>query len=118
MTGATGRSDVPDSDDVRELRLRPPLAEQRAIADYLDAETARIDALIAKKQQLIHLLEERRDKAFGKALSHFGVDLPIDLDPGAMRSLSLPEGWRVAKLSSRVAPTHQRLRRSDSRHSR
>jgi type I restriction enzyme S subunit len=36
-----------------------PLAEQRAIADYLDVETARIDALIAKKQQLIHLLEER-----------------------------------------------------------
>lgn len=37
----------------------PPIAEQRAIADYLDAETARIDALITKKQQLIHLLEER-----------------------------------------------------------
>ena len=37
----------------------PPLAEQRAIADYLDAETTRIDALIAKKQQLIRLLEER-----------------------------------------------------------
>lgn len=37
----------------------PPLAEQRAIADSLDAETARIDALIAKKQQLIDLLNER-----------------------------------------------------------
>jgi len=36
-----------------------PLAEQRMIADYLDAETARIDALIAKKQQLIDLLGER-----------------------------------------------------------
>ena len=36
----------------------PPMAEQRAIADFLDAETARIDALIAKKQQLIRLLEE------------------------------------------------------------
>lgn len=47
-------------DDLRSLPvLHPPLAEQRAIADYLDAETARIDALIAKKQQLIHLLEER-----------------------------------------------------------
>lgn len=37
----------------------PPLEEQRAIADYLDVETARIDSLIGKKQQLIHLLEER-----------------------------------------------------------
>jgi type I restriction enzyme S subunit len=39
--------------------------QQRAIADFLDAETARIDALIAKKRQLAHLLgarykEERR----------------------------------------------------------
>jgi hypothetical protein len=76
------------------------LPEQRAIADYLDAETARIDALMAKKEQLIHLLEERRESAFDKALSHFGVDLPVDLDPGAMRSLSLPEPWRIAKLSS------------------
>ncbi len=44
--------------------VAPPMAEQRAIADYLDAETARIDALITKKQQLIHLLEERRWRTF------------------------------------------------------
>ena len=36
----------------------PPLGEQRAIADYLDTETARIDALITKKRHLITLLEE------------------------------------------------------------
>ena len=51
--------------------LMPPLAEQRAIADYLDAETARIDALIAKKQQLIHLLEERLAAAIDDALDGF-----------------------------------------------
>jgi type I restriction enzyme, S subunit len=39
--------------------LRPNLGEQRAIADYLDAETARIDALIAKKRQMAELLAER-----------------------------------------------------------
>jgi type I restriction enzyme S subunit len=37
----------------------PPLVEQRAIADYLDRETARIDALIAAKQRLLVLLDER-----------------------------------------------------------
>ena len=47
-------------DDMLAVKLpRPLLEEQRAIADYLDAETTRIDALIAKKQQLIHLLDER-----------------------------------------------------------
>lgn len=46
--------------DLRTLPvLHPPLIEQRVIADFLDSETARIDALVAKKQQLITLLEER-----------------------------------------------------------
>jgi type I restriction enzyme S subunit len=38
--------------------VTPPIAVQRAIADYLDAETARIDALIEKKQQMRDLLAE------------------------------------------------------------
>lgn len=37
----------------------PPRNQQEAIADFLDAETARIDALIAKKRRLIELLDER-----------------------------------------------------------
>ncbi|MGW3492627.1 restriction endonuclease subunit S [Streptomyces sp. NPDC001020] len=38
----------------------PPADEQRAIADYLDRETARIDTLIEEQQRLIELLHERR----------------------------------------------------------
>ena len=38
----------------------PPVSKQRAIADYLDAETARIDALIEKKQRMVGLIEDRR----------------------------------------------------------
>ena len=38
----------------------PPLATQHAIGDYLDRETARIDALIGAKRQMVELLEERR----------------------------------------------------------
>ena len=38
----------------------PPLDEQRRIADYLDAETAKIDAMIAKAGELRALLDERR----------------------------------------------------------
>ena len=37
----------------------PPLSEQRAIADYLDTETARIDALITAKRRMIELLDMR-----------------------------------------------------------
>lgn len=38
----------------------PPLNKQRAIADFLDRETAQIDALVAKQEELIHHLNERR----------------------------------------------------------
>ena len=38
----------------------PPLEEQHAIADFLDRETAKIDKLIAKQEQLISTLGERR----------------------------------------------------------
>jgi type I restriction enzyme S subunit len=40
----------------------PPPDEQRAIADYLDRETAQIDALVAKQEELIGLLRERRSR--------------------------------------------------------
>ena len=39
--------------------LSVSLRVQRAIADYLDRETARIDALIAAKRRMVELLEER-----------------------------------------------------------
>ncbi|WP_051846517.1 restriction endonuclease subunit S [Streptomyces sp. NRRL F-5053] len=38
----------------------PSVGEQRAIADYLDRETARIDTLIEEQQRLIELQRERR----------------------------------------------------------
>ena len=47
-------------DDFRQLRLPiPPIGMQRAIADFLDGETARIDALIEKKRRMVELLRER-----------------------------------------------------------
>lgn len=61
LTYATTVKHLSASDLVDERFPLPPLLMQRAIADYLDAETARIDALIAKKQQMMErLLEKRR----------------------------------------------------------
>ncbi len=39
--------------------VAPPQDQQRSIADYLDRETARLDALIAAKQRMIDLVQER-----------------------------------------------------------
>lgn len=57
------RSTIPHltAEKLRALRFpsRAP-DEQRAIADYLDRETARIDTLIGEQQRLVEILRERR----------------------------------------------------------
>jgi type I restriction enzyme S subunit len=46
-----------------------PAAEgQKAVADYLDTETARIDALVVAKRRSVELLSERRAAAVGNAV--------------------------------------------------
>jgi type I restriction enzyme S subunit len=49
--------------------LVPDVEMQRAIADYLDRETARIDALITKKQRMIELFKERRQALITSAVT-------------------------------------------------
>ncbi|MEV4736663.1 MULTISPECIES: restriction endonuclease subunit S [unclassified Microbacterium] len=47
--------------DMKSIKIPVPSeSEQRAIADYLDRETSQIDAFIAKNEELIALLTERR----------------------------------------------------------
>lgn len=52
--------------------LLPSIEEQRAIADYLDCATTRIDTLIDEQQRLIELLRERRTAAIAARLESLG----------------------------------------------
>ena len=47
----------------------PPAEEQREIADFLDHETARLDALIAKIQEAIERLKEYRTALISAAVT-------------------------------------------------
>lgn len=58
------------------LFAMPPRQEQGAIARFLDRETAKIDALVAKKERLIELLQENRTALIAQAVTK-------GLDPGA-----------------------------------
>lgn len=56
--------DAVTSEDIGSLRVSVPvLTTQRAIADYLDTETARIDALIEKKRRVVDLLYQHASAA-------------------------------------------------------
>lgn len=87
----------------------PPLSEQTAIADFLDRETGRIDALIAKKRRMIELLREKRSALISRTVTR-------GLPPDAAREFNLephtrfrdsgiewlgevPEGWTLQRLS-------------------
>jgi len=59
-----------NAEDLFDIRVAQPSgAEQRAIAAYLDRETARIDALIGAKQRMLGLLEERRAAMIAQAVT-------------------------------------------------
>jgi type I restriction enzyme S subunit len=59
--------------DFAKIRLpMPPVAEQRAIATYLDRETAQIDTMIEEQQRLIELLRERRAAVISHATGWSG----------------------------------------------
>ena len=76
----------------------PSMPEQRAIADFLDSETERIDALVAKKQRLIELLQEKRTALISHAVTKgLDPDAPMK-DSGIEWFGRIPEHWPVVRL--------------------
>jgi len=77
--------------------LFPPPDEQQAIADYLDAETARIDTLIHEKDELIGLLREWRQSVIAEYTS--GATQPQDKKAtGNVHMPWIPSDWSMVRL--------------------
>jgi len=85
-------------DDVKRMPvLVPPLPEQRAIAGFLDRETAKIDALVAEQRRLIDLLREKRQAVISQAVTR-GLNPKAPLKPSGTDWLGdVPEGWEVCE---------------------
>ena len=86
-------------DQLADIRLPvPTVAEQRAIADYLDTETTRIDTLIEKKRRLINLLTERRQAIITQAVTK-GLDPTVPTKHSRVEWLGeIPAHWEVKRL--------------------
>ncbi len=75
----------------------PPGAEQEAIANYLGRETARIDGLIAEKERMLALLEEKRAALISRVVTR-GLDPKAPLKPSGQEWLGeIPAHWRVER---------------------
>ena len=71
----------------------PPLPQQRAIADYLDRETVRLDALVAAKERVLGLLAEKRRSLITRAVTR-GLDPNVPRrDSGIPWLGEIPAHW-------------------------
>jgi type I restriction enzyme, S subunit len=98
MYGTGGQKRVPDDFVLNFRAALPSLNEQRAIAEFLDRETAKIDHLIAKKERLIELLEEKRSALITHAVTRgLNPDSPLR-DSGIEWLGQIPAHWQVVML--------------------
>ena len=85
--------------DIKRLPvIVPTVAEQTAIATFLDRETGKIDALIAEQNKLLALLGEKRQAIISHAVTKgLNPDVPMR-DSGVAWLGEVPEHWRVCPL--------------------
>ena len=76
----------------------PPLPEQHAIADYLDQETSKIDALIAEQERLLSLLAEKRRTLITQAVTR-GLNPNVPMRNSGVKWLGeIPRHWELKRL--------------------
>jgi type I restriction enzyme S subunit len=99
MYGAGGQKRVPES-FVENLRHPlPPIVEQRSIVDFLNRETAKIDTLVAKKERVIKLLQEKCTALITRAVTK-GLDPIVPMKDSGVKWLGkIPTCWLVKKLA-------------------
>lgn len=92
----------------RELVWAPSPPVQCAIAAFLDRKTAAIDALIAKKERLIELLQEKRQALITQAVTK-GLDPNVPMKDSGVEWLgTLPVHWSIVPSTWLFAESKQR----------
>ena len=108
MYGASGQKRVPPEFCKNIRVLLPPMEDQRAIANFLDHETAKLDTLVAKKLTLIERLKEKRTALISRTVTRglppeaarqVGLDPHPKLKPSGVDWLGMvPEHWAVKSI--------------------
>jgi len=75
----------------------PPLTQQNAVADFLDRETTKIDALIAAKERLLGISSEKRRALIAHAVTRgLNPDVPYR-DSGIPWLGTIPAHWKTER---------------------
>ena len=75
----------------------PSIQQQRAIADYLNRQTARLNSLLAEKRRILRLLAEKRQATITRAVIRGpDSDVPVH-DSGICWLGRIPRHWRVER---------------------
>ena len=78
----------------------PSEVEQERIAEFLEAETSKIDELVAEQRRLIELLKEKRQAVISHAVTK-GLNPDAPMKPSGIEWLGdVPEHWVVKPLRS------------------
>lgn len=98
MLSSSNTQDNLNADRVRKMPVFLPREEtQLAIAVFLDRETERIDALVAKKEALIGLLREERSALITRAVTK-GLDPNVPMKDSGLEWLrEIPVHWDVVR---------------------
>ena len=81
----------------------PTMAAQEAVVDFLDRETAKIDALVAEQERLMALLKEKRQAVISQAVTK-GLDPNAPMkDSGVAWLGEVPAHWEVKRLKQIAA---------------
>jgi type I restriction enzyme S subunit len=98
MYGAGGQKRVPPEFNKDFLVPLPPLEEQRVIDDFLDWKTKQIDALIAKKREVVEKLNEKRAAIITRAVTK-GLDPSAPMRDSCVDWLGrVPRHWKITPL--------------------
>jgi type I restriction enzyme, S subunit len=82
----------------------PRVSEQLEVATFLDSEIGKIDVLVDEQQQLIELLEEKRQAVICHAITKgLNPDAPMK-DSGIEWLGEVPKHWKVKRLKQLIRP--------------
>jgi type I restriction enzyme S subunit len=98
VTGIRQGKNIDYGDFAESFLPIPPKPEQDSIVAFLDQKTAEIDALIAKKQRQIELLDEQKAILINRAVTR-GLNRNAKLKPSGIEWIGdIPEHWEVKKV--------------------